>query len=350
MTIVQRVRSLLSTNKTMTLQELYDALPEYTHSGIRGNIYRYLKEEENPSFERTGTGIYSVIEVISVKETKDGVLVDYSASYYNGKDEIHFYHTDVKTKEQLETGIYAKMEQFDSYEMLENHASSIRGIFQSGDAVEIMKRCKDESFHLLLTDPPYRVISGGSGGKGAPRGMLKKNDGKIFDFNDIKPIDWLSEAFRLLKDGSQAYVFTNFLNLQDMMATMQEVGFKLHNLLVWQKNNATPNRWYMKNCEYVIFARKGKAKAISGCGSMTVHQFDNIIGNKVHETEKPVELLKFYIGNSTKENDWILDPFAGSGSTAAAALALGRRFMTMEIDPKYIGNIHERIKKSLSIS
>ena len=178
--------------------------------------------------------------------------------------------------------------------------------------------------------------------------MLSKNDGKIFNFNDINLKDWLTEAYRLLKDGSQAYVFTNFLNLQETMETMQEIGFKLHNLLVWQKNNATPNRWYMKNCEYVIFARKGKAKAVNNCGSMTVHQFNNVIGNKTHETEKPIDLLKFYIENSTKKDDWVLDPFAGSGSTAVAAIETGRKFFTAEIDPKYIGNIHERIKSVIA--
>ena len=129
---------------------------------------------------------------------------------------------------------------------------------------------------------------------------------------------------------------------------MQKVGFKLHNLLVWVKNNATPNRWYMKNCEYVILARKGKARAINNCGSKTVHQFDNILGTKTHETEKPVELLKQYIENSSHENDWILDPFGGSGSTACAVLELGRRFLTIEIDDKYIGNIHERLKTALT--
>ncbi len=348
MTIVQKVISLLNTNKKMSLKEIYESLPEHSHASIRGNINRYLKKNDEPAFERSGTGIYSVIEIISVRKTDSGTEVDYSASYYNGEKEIHLYHTNVKTCENLSEGIYSHMEQFSSFEELENHTQSVRGIFESGDAIEIMRHCQDQSFDLLLTDPPYRVISGGAGGKGAPKGMLSKNDGKIFDFNNVNLKDWLTEAYRLLKDGSQAYVFTNFLNLQDVMATMQEVGFKLHNLLVWQKNNATPNRWYMKNCEYVVFARKGKAKAIKNCGSMTVHKFDNIIGNKCHETEKPIDLLKYYIENSTSKDAWILDPFAGSGSTAVAALELGRKFFTIEIDPKYVGNIHNRLKDTIS--
>ncbi len=348
MTIIEKVVALLNSQKKLSLQEIYESIPEHSHEAIRGNMYRYLKDNPEPSFGRVGKGIYSCIEIFSCRNDENGKnVVNYSADYYDGENELHFYHTEVAA-EGITPGLYANVTNFRNLEALENHAESIRGIFQSGDAVEIMKRYKAESFHCLLTDPPYRVISGGNKNTNAPKGMLAKNDGKIFAFNDVNLRDWLTEAFRLLKEGAHAYVFTNFLNLQEVMKTMEDVGFKLHNLLVWQKNNATPNRWYMKNCEYVVLARKGKARAINGCGSMTVHQFNNIIGTKVHETEKPLELLKYYIENSTSPNEWILDPFAGSGSTACAAIECGRRFLTMEIDPKYIGNIHQRIRNTFT--
>ncbi len=347
MSIVNKVIELLSAKPgAVSLKEIYEKLPEHTPSSIRGNINRYLKENPNPEFERVGKGLYSVIEIINITDTDDGKFMDYAVSYYTEDSEIHFYHKSYHIPEaiNLSAGLYLHTDEFSSFEELENHVSSLRGIFQKGDAIEIMKHYKDESFDLLVTDPPYKVISGGNKCKDAPKGMLSKNDGKIFKYNNIKASDWLKEAYRLLKPDSHAYVFTNFLNLQEIMTEMQKAGFKLHNLLIWMKNNATPNRWYMKNCEYIVLGRKGKAKSINDCGSMTVHQFDNILGNKMHETEKPVELIKQYILNSSSENDWVLDPFAGSGSTADAALKTGRRFLTMEIDDKYVGNIHERLK------
>ena len=124
---------------------------------------------------------------------------------------------------------------------------------------------------------------------------------------------------------------TNFLNLQNYMQEIQKAGFELHNLLIWEKNNATPNRWYMKNCEYIIFARKGAAKAINNCGTKTVMQFANV-RNRIHPTEKPVELLKTLIENSSKPGDIILDPFGGSFSTALASLMTGRKAISFEID------------------
>ena len=345
MTIVEKVKRLLAAEGSMTLREIYERLPENTPASIRGNINRYLEKAEKPEFARIGKGLYAVIEVISVEETG---TVKYAASFYDGVSELHMYHKDFRTAEtEMQPGVYAQFDEFDSYTEMLEHESTIAGIFQKGDVRDVLQRYKSGSFDLLLTDPPYRTISGGNKNADAPKGMLSKNDGKIFAFNDIGFDEWLPECYRLLKDGSHAYIFTNFLNLEALMKAVQNVGFKIHNLLIWKKNNATPNRWYMKNCEYVILARKGKAKAITDCGSMTVHEFPNIIGTKRHETEKPIELLKHYIMNSSREGDWVLDPFAGSGSTAEAALRTGRRFLTVEIDGKYAPIIHNRLLEAL---
>ena len=103
----------------------------------------------------------------------------------------------------------------------------------------------------------------------------------------------------------------------------------------------------MKNCEYVLFLRKGDTKYINNIGkSKTVHQFNNIIGNKVHPTEKPVDLLKFYITNSSNVGDVVLDPFMGSGSTGVACINTGRYFIGIELDEKYFNIAKERIDKS----
>lgn len=213
------------------------------------------------------------------------------------------------------------------------------------DCLKVLKEIKDNSIDLIVTDPPYPVISGGKPKeKGQPGGMLSKNDGKIFEHNDIKPEDWFPELYRILKDGSHCYVMTNTLNLEKYLTLARTSGFQLHNLLIWEKNNVTPNRWYMKNCEYVLFLRKGKAKAINNLGSKTVHQVDNIIGNKEHPTEKPVDLMKLYIENSSNEGDLVLDPFMGAGSTGVAATETNRKFIGIELDKKYFDIAKKRIK------
>lgn len=214
------------------------------------------------------------------------------------------------------------------------------------DCKNIFPLIKNNSIDLIVTDPPYKCISGGKPHlKEQPSGILSKNDGKIFAENDIEPEEWFLEIYRVLKDGSHCYVMTNVLNLEHYLTLARQTGFKLHNLLIWEKNNCTPNRWYMKNCEYVLFLRKGKAKRINNVGSKTVHQFSNITGNKQHPTEKPVDLMEYYISNSSNEGDIVFDPFMGSGSTGVAAKKLNRDFIGIELDKSYFEIAQSRIEK-----
>lgn len=206
------------------------------------------------------------------------------------------------------------------------------------DCLKIMKDIPDGSIDLVVTDPPYKTITGGDcNGKNSerPKGMLSGNR-KLFKNQNMKISDWIPEVFRVLKNGSHCYIFTNSLNLKEMLDESDKTGFKLHNLLVWEKNNCTPSQYYMKNCEYILFLRKGKAKWINNIGeSKTVHKFNNIIGNKNHPTEKPVDLLKFYINNSSSLEDTVLDPFMGAGSTGVACIETNRKFIGIEIDDSY---------------
>lgn len=206
----------------------------------------------------------------------------------------------------------------------------------------------DESIDLIVTDPPYPVISGGSGPTSRmhrrPAGMLSKNDGRIFDHNDIDFGDYVCKLFSVLKSPGHLYLMVNLLNLEAAMASLRGCGFEIHNLLIWQKNNATPNRWYMKNVEYVIFARKGPARSINNKGSKTCHQFDNIIGSKSHPTEKPVALMRYYIENSSQLEDVVLDPFMGTGGVGVACKETGRNFIGFEIDESYYSVAVERLK------
>ncbi len=218
------------------------------------------------------------------------------------------------------------------------------------DAVAGLKLMASDSIDLIVTDPPYRTISGGSGPTShmhrRPAGMLSKNDGRIFEQNDVKFSDYLPELYRVLKDRSHLYLMVNFLNLEEAMAETRRAGFDIHNLLMWRKNNVTPNRWYMKNGEYTIFARKGKAKAVNNKGSKTIHDFDNIIGGKSHPTEKPVDLMRFYIENSSQPGDAVLDLFMGTGACGVAALSCDRNFFGFEIDEAYFNIANERLGRA----
>ena len=210
------------------------------------------------------------------------------------------------------------------------------GTIYNGDCLELMQQIPDSCIDLIVTDPAYKVISGGTESThamGWKTSVLSANDGKIFKHNAIKSSDYVGEFYRILKPGSHCYIMTNNINLRDLLNVADSVGFGFHNLLVWEKNTANANRWYMKNMELTLMFYKKPVNKINDCGSKAFRA--NNPKNKSHPTEKPVELMQHYIENSSQPGDLILDPFSGSGATAIAAQRSGRRWIAIEKDPEY---------------
>jgi DNA modification methylase len=222
------------------------------------------------------------------------------------------------------------------------------GHFATGDALDVLRYVPNDSVDLIVTDPPYRVISGGTESKlaaGWNSSVLSKNDGKIFQHNDIKSSEYMPEFFRVLKDESHCYVMTNNLNLRALLNDANSSGFRFHNLLVWRKNTCTANRWYMKEMELVCLFYKGAAKAIHHKGSKQIFEANNP-REKQHPTEKPVALFEHYVGNSSSSGDLVLDPFCGSGTLAVAAINLGRRWLCVEKDAAFAARAMSRISSA----
>lgn len=132
------------------------------------------------------------------------------------------------------------------------------------DYLEGIKQIEDKSIDLIVIDPPYRVQQGGNKTKAwqdrYASSILKNNDGKIFEHNNVNISDYMKEAYRVLKDSTHFYVFTDTKNMKDMIVEAENTGFYLHNILVWEKNNWLINRWYMKNVEFILFFKKRKSK------------------------------------------------------------------------------------------
>ena len=211
------------------------------------------------------------------------------------------------------------------------------GTLINGDYLEIMKTIPDQSIDLICTDPPYRTISGGKNSKavaGWPTSVLRENDGKIFKHNNIKMEDYFKQCYRVLKNSGHFYAMINNLNLKDMLNCASDTGFGFHNLLRWDKNTHTANRWYMKDCEYTCLFYKKPSRTINKKSSRQGF-FAKNIRNKKHPTQKPVELFEHYIMNSSDFGEIVLDPFSGSGTTAIAAENLNRRWICIEKDPIY---------------
>ena len=98
----------------------------------------------------------------------------------------------------------------------------------------------------------------------------------------------------------------------------------------------------MQSVEYILFLRKGNARYINDMGSKTLISIPNIIGKKIHPTEKPIALFKHLVENSSKKGDLILDPFAGSCPLAVACYETDRNFICIDIDKDFIKAGEER--------
>ncbi len=211
---------------------------------------------------------------------------------------------------------------------------------------------------LCLSDAPYRLTSGGNK-NGALSGCFDAarytNNGEFFDM-----VEWAEMAPLIhgaLSEDSNAIIMSSDRELFAAQAAFAAAGFGFHRLLVWDKITATPNRWYMPNCEFALFLYKGTARQIADCASKALircpqrdvsqdHHPEHVppADRHSHPTEKPVALMEYWLRNSTTPGELVLDPFAGSGSTLVAALRAGRPAVGIEADPRWFDVAASRLR------
>ena len=219
-----------------------------------------------------------------------------------------------------------------------------------GDCLEVMKDIPNESVDLVVTDPPYKITARGNGGNSG--GMFQKkevNSGKVFKNNDIDISDWINDIYRILKPQSHCYIMTNNKNIYHYLDIINNKSeFNYIKNLIWVKDNKIMGQTYMSQFEYIIMLRKGAHRKINNCGVSDVLNFKNKKskneeGKTIHDTEKPVGLLKVLVENSSNENDIIFDPFAGLFSLTEACIDTNREFIGCELDDSYFNIGKKRI-------
>lgn len=214
-----------------------------------------------------------------------------------------------------------------------------------------------EKVDMIFADPPYflsrRVSSYISGkrkdfDKGEWDRMVSPAEMDAFNRK------WLSICRDLLKDNGTIFVTGTYHNVFSVASCMTELGYKILNVIVWQKSDAKPtlSRDYFNfTTEYIVWARKchnvrhffncDLMEQLNGGARMTdVWKIPFLASWEMkqgkHPTQKPLRLLYRIILSSTREGDVILDPFAGSCTTGIAANLLGRKFIGIDQNKDYL--------------
>ena len=215
-----------------------------------------------------------------------------------------------------------------------------------GDCLEVMKEIPDKSVDLVLTDPPYTMTKRGKSCR--PNWMPDNMGDNVFDDEIPDTTDWFGECYRVLKEKTHFYTFCNTNDLSLYLTTATKVGFKFHNLITMIKDTGMPNRWYLKNCELILFFRKGEAKPINDMTSRDyVHvKMPTKKNGKLHVTQKPLSIIEKLVSNSSNEDDTVLDLFMGSGTTGVACRNLNRSFIGIEKDETYFKIAQERLNEA----
>jgi len=213
-----------------------------------------------------------------------------------------------------------------------------------GNALDILPTLKDESVDLICTDPPYG-IDYRSRSHSLPLKKIAGDKGaEAYSLLDRV----LALAEKKLKPDRHVYIFTNWQAFEGMAPVVKKY-FKLKGALAWIKNNRTRGDLkgnYGYQWEMVLFAHKGRRWLFGKRDSDVLH-FDKVPTQAMqHPTEKPVALIKYLIEKSTAPSEIVLDPFMGSGSTGEAAIASGRGFIGIEMEPTWFAVAKNRLGES----
>lgn len=240
-----------------------------------------------------------------------------------------------------------------------------------GDSFKVLKTIDKKSVDMIFADPPYFLSNGGVSCHSGRQVSVNKASWDITDMSIKEKISysrkWIRLCKEILKDNGTIWISGTLHNIYVIGVALEYEGFSIINNITWQKSNPAPNlacRCFTHSTETILWARKVLSNGKKGKHYFNYSLMKSINGNKQmkdvwminlpkkrekqfgkHPTQKPEALLERIILASTKENDVILDPFAGSGTTGIVASKLKRKFIGIENQEEYIKLIVNRFNE-----
>ena len=225
-----------------------------------------------------------------------------------------------------------------------------------GDTFDLLPQF-DFKFDMVFADPPYFLSNGGLTVEHGKVVSVNKGEwDKSFGFEYINDFNrkWLSLVREKMKEDATIWISGTMHNIFSIGQILTELGFKILNVITWEKTNPPPNfscRYFTYSAEQIIWARKNEKtphyfnydlmKMLNADKQMkdvwklpAIQSWEKSCGK--HPTQKPLAVLTRLILASTKPNTWILDPFAGSSTTGISANLLNRRFLGIDKESEFL--------------
>ncbi|HEV7661013.1 MAG TPA: site-specific DNA-methyltransferase [Allosphingosinicella sp.] len=243
------------------------------------------------------------------------------------------------------------------------------------DCIAAMARLPDASIDMIFADPPYNLQLGGDLFR-PEGGRVDAVDDDWDKFDTFASYDaftraWLAQARRILKPDGTLWVIGSYHNIFRVGAALQDQGYWILNDIVWRKSNPMPNfrgTRFTNAHETLIWASRSEDsrytfnyRAMKALNDELQMRSDWVLpicagaervkdgGLKAHPTQKPEALLYRVLLACTNKGDVVLDPFFGTGTTGAVARRLGRQWIGIERESRYIRVARERIDSTLEL-
>ena len=228
-----------------------------------------------------------------------------------------------------------------------------------GDCFDALEAIDDGAADAFITDPPY--CSGGFNESGKARA-----EGQGLRSEILRQIGWFTndnmttaglvhllravcvEAARILVDGGSVCLFTDWRMVPHLAPALESSGLRYQNMVVWDKEHPGLGWGFRPQHEIVLHFTKGTPRFYSKRAGNVIRCRRVHATRKRHQTEKPQDLIAQLVEVTTPAGGLVVDPFMGCGTTGAAAVAAGRRFIGCELAPDHVDTAADRIRAELA--
>jgi DNA modification methylase len=272
--------------------------------------------------------------IAKVKKIEAVATPEVKAQLSTGEISINKVYQDIK-KEEKKVNFERNKELFE----VEIKPKNINQKIILGDSIKILPTLEKKSFDLLLSDPPYGMDFK-SGWNNKEKIANDKIEDTITLFENV-----LRESVPLLKDNAHFYLFGN-INFMPQIKPIIEKYLNLKNILIWDRSviGMGDLKTYGASYDIIYFGYNKTWKDLNGTRDRDLLKFNRVTPSaNIHPTEKPLDLLEYLIKKSSDENDKILEPFAGGGSTLLACKNINRFATGIEIEEGYFNLINKKI-------